>query len=1079
MAVSFKVPASPAKSVFTIDEFLGVDLTNSPANIQDNRSPNAPNMTRLVPGKVRKRMGYEKEVLFGTDVNVNWAIGTSCEERAFDIVANEWNELYKLETPSLSGTVTCYVEFDYKSEYGLYYWSESVTPDCPASPDEYSHASLSKTYTFDSPTTWGRSTVRSDYDQIIYIKNFSCMTAKNESYKWSPRPKVYVSNTANNEVFGFHKFDVSAGSNIMTDINRALGTATDKTATIATTSHTETDLYYLAEKVQDGRKIRIKVDYDYTITELGLGGVSLNIGGQHLLNFNLQVGHEEGTRYTGTFVTDPIEFAATIESRRQIIFLVSGSAVNITLSNLSVLYDMSDDYTWSAAPEDSLNYYYIEGLYNYGSTNYALYDTWSATQTSTQATTITHDVPVQSSGTLKGVSRLSFDLYTQYQTSNITRTDVCVVYYDAYSGAEKTLTIGTLPAVLNSEGSYSYLLSPPNTWQSPKGANWSDNNYITKIQIKGITTGNNTFYMQASKIKLVSALQKPNLNESIAAKLYHVGDKMFAYRKATQDYTQVATNMNPARSLSWQFGLKLFIIDGKNNYVYDYSNNVLNRVGQTNAYIPTVTISKGPTTGGTSFDALNLLQPGFIEMFINSSSTNKVFNLSFTKLDNTTCKAWVLDSNGVWQEKTEGTHFSVNRTTGVVTFVTSPGEPPVQGEDNVRIQAYKTIEGYAERIRRCTFGALFGVNGASDRLFLSGNPDMPNYDWYSGQNDPTYFPDTGYTNLGLESSAIVGYSIVNNYLATHKDDGEPSQSVFIREGDMIKKDVTTSVGTTVQVSEPAFKLINTLQGAPALTPYTFGYVETEPLFLTKSGIFALTTQDITGDKYGQSRSFYLNGELKNESNLKNAYACIYDNMYYLAVNNKVYLLDGLQATRSDRSDPYSTRQYVGYMWDNVPATIIYSDEGNLYFGTADGKICRFYSDVDSLDSYNDDGYPIDAWWETPDLDGKLFYKNKSFRYYAARLMAALATSVKMWTMKNGGWTLVKYDTATGRYFDFGNINFEKFSFSTDQTEKVVHTKIKVKKVDKARFKLENDALNEPFGIFNIALEYVESGNYKG
>ena len=448
-------------------------------------------------------------------------------------------------------------------------------------------------------------------------------------------------------------------------------------------------------------------------------------------------------------------------------------------------------------------------------------------------------------------------------------------------------------------------------------------------------------------------------------------------------------------------------------------------------------------------------------------------------MDKTTVQAWVLNSNAEWVEKIEGTDFTVNRTTGVITFTTAPGVTPIDGEDNVKILAYKTFEGYSDRVRRCTFGTLFGVNGASDRVFLSGNSDYPNYDWYSGQNDPTYFPDTGYSQLGLEISAIVGYSLVNNYLAAHKDSNEPSQSVFIREGDLITREITTSTGAKSEVSDPAFKLINTLQGSPALSPYSFGYVETEPLFLTEKGIFALTTQDITGDKYGQNRSFYLNGQLLEEPNLKNAYCCVYDNMYYLAVNNKVYLLDGLQATRTDRSDPYSTRQYVGYVWNNIPATILFEDEGHLFFGTVDGKICQFYDDVDALDSYNDDGYPIDAWWETPDLDGKLFYKNKTFRYYAARLMAAIATSVKMWAMKAGAWTLVKTDNATGRYFDFGNINFEKFSFSTDQTEKVVHTKIKVKKVDKARFKLENDALNEPFGLFNIALEYVENGNYKG
>jgi hypothetical protein len=63
--------------------------------------------------------------------------------------------------------------------------------------------------------------------------------------------------------------------------------------------------------------------------------------------------------------------------------------------------------------------------------------------------------------------------------------------------------------------------------------------------------------------------------------------------------------------------------------------------------------------------------------------------------------------------------------------------------------------------------------------------------------------------------------------------------------------------------------------------------------------------------------------------------------------------------------------------------------------------------------------------------------------------------------------------------DFGNFDFDLFTFSIDTTEKLMHTKVRVKKVDKARFKIENGELNEPFGLSDLALEYIQSGNYKG
>ena len=56
--VNFSVPKTVSKSVTTIDNFLGCDFTNSPANVDETKSPNAKYMIRDVPGKVRKCMGY-------------------------------------------------------------------------------------------------------------------------------------------------------------------------------------------------------------------------------------------------------------------------------------------------------------------------------------------------------------------------------------------------------------------------------------------------------------------------------------------------------------------------------------------------------------------------------------------------------------------------------------------------------------------------------------------------------------------------------------------------------------------------------------------------------------------------------------------------------------------------------------------------------------------------------------------------------------------------------------------------------------------------------------------------------------
>ena len=543
------------------------------------------------------------------------------------------------------------------------------------------------------------------------------------------------------------------------------------------------------------------------------------------------------------------------------------------------------------------------------------------------------------------------------------------------------------------------------------------------------------------------------------------GDEEYLIHSGTKLYkgeTALYSDMNDARSKSWQIEDNLYIVDGKALLVYD--GTTVKKVSD-DGYIPTLTIAKSPSGGGEQYEALNLLQPGFTELF-GGTETDKTFQLSFSGLDSKAVQAWLLNSSGDWVQKTEGTDFSVNRSTGAVTFTTAPGVSPVSGEDNVKITAFRTVDGYADRINKCKIGILFGVNGAADRIFLSGNPDYINYDWYCDYNNPLYWPDTGYATLGTAKSAIVGYSIINDRLAAHKDSMEDDRNVILREGDITD-------------NEPTFKIVNTLQGAGAVAPYSFAYLANEPLFLTDLGIYAITPQDITGEKYSQNRSFFLNGKLLEEPNMSEAYACVFKDLYWICLNNVAYILDGLQPIQTDKSLPYATRQYVGFYRTNLPARVMWTHDSRLYFGTSDGKVCRFFDDPVTLTSYNDNGQPIHAIWDTPDFYGNLFYKNKTFRHLDVRLASAIATSVKIWVQKRGLWSLIKEDSSTARYFSFANLVFSKLSFSPDTTPKTLPSKIKVKKVDKARFRFENDMLNEPFGLFDIALEYVENGYYKG
>lgn len=546
--------------------------------------------------------------------------------------------------------------------------------------------------------------------------------------------------------------------------------------------------------------------------------------------------------------------------------------------------------------------------------------------------------------------------------------------------------------------------------------------------------------------------------------LIHAGDKLYKLAKAsdgTWSLTAIGTMAN-ARSRSFVFDQKLYLLDGTTYKVYD--GQTLSAVAD-NATVPTIIISRRPTGGGQVYEGLNLLGKKWTESFLGTAE-DTVYQLTTKGLSSDAVTAKVLKADGTWADKTEGTDFTVNRTAGTVTFKSAPGESPIKGQDNVQITASKVREGYLDAINHCTLAAVYGVGGSTDRVFLSGNGTKPGIDWYSGFEDPAFFPDTNYTKLVRDGGTVTGYAVLSNTLATFINGASDERNVVVRSGSLDEN------------GDALFRISNTMIGQDAVAPDTFCRTDKEPLFLTDRGVYAITAEELTGEKYSQERSYYIGSALREASCREKACACIYGDFYALALDGTIYLLD-LQQKTYERNSPYSSYQYECYYWPDIPATALFLDGDALCFGTADGKLCRFAVNVDDLTSYNDDGKAIDAYWETSDFDGKIFFHVKTFTGIAVRLAAAVNTGVVVYAQVRGIWKQVFSSGAKARFFDFGYIDFSKFSFSSDRTPRTLFGKIKIKKADKARFRLQNNVLNEPFGLYAFGLQFKEpGGNYK-
>lgn len=474
-------------------------------------------------------------------------------------------------------------------------------------------------------------------------------------------------------------------------------------------------------------------------------------------------------------------------------------------------------------------------------------------------------------------------------------------------------------------------------------------------------------------------------------KIVHCDNKLY------DDGVVIFTGMSETRSQSFIYNKTLYIKDGVNYLQYDGTN-----ISEIEGYIPTTSISRKPSGGGEVYEDVNLLSDYRKNSFC-ADGESTVYFLDAKNIDNSFTP--VVTANG-----STVTGFTVDYTNGKITFNTAISAPSTDGQDNVFIKFKKTIQGYKDRINKCTILTVF-----DNRVFFAGNPDYPNMLFHCSLDNPTYCSDLDYYTEGVDDSKIKALISGNNALWVIKEPSQTNTTVFYH---------TPTIDSDYGKVYPSSH--SSISTGCVATGINFN---DDIVFFSDRGMEAING-DITTEQVLAHRSSLIDSKLLSETNYKNLILEEYEGYLLVIIDNRIYLADSRQKfTQNDHIE------YEWYYWElskNITCTQV--KNGVLYLCAEDG--------IYTLTNKNPE---IETIWTTPEDDYGYPYYQKTTNKKGATVSIT------------GEEVIVSVKT--------DNEEFEKIDKYKNQKGYIVF-KIKKKKWKNIQLKLTS---TKPIGISEITL----------
>lgn len=486
--------------------------------------------------------------------------------------------------------------------------------------------------------------------------------------------------------------------------------------------------------------------------------------------------------------------------------------------------------------------------------------------------------------------------------------------------------------------------------------------------------------------------------------LVHCGTTL--YKDVNGVREELYTGLNPKRSDAFIYNNIWYFKDGINYLKYDGET-----IGEVVGYIPTTSISRSPNGGGAIYEDVNMLTGIRKNTFVADGKSTEYY-LDAQNIDTDFQPIVLVNGESV-------TDFTVDTTKGLITFNEAPIEPLTTGQDNVTITFRRTVQGYRDRINKCTLLQVF-----DNRVFFSGNQDYPNTVWHCSLNDPSYCSDLDYYNEGLDLSPVTGMVAGNNALWVFKEPSQANTTVFYHNPTIDAEYGKVYPSTHSSISTGC------IGGAINFND--------DICFFSERGMEAING-DVTTEQVLAHRSSLVDSKLLSETNYKDMILEEWEGYLLVIIDNKVYLADS-------RGDEYSTK-YEWFVWElGKKITCTRVKDGVLYLCTNDGVYT-----LTNTNATRD----VSAYWTTP-LD------EFNYPHYMKT------------TNKRGCITDIHGSSVNIAVRTNGNEDFEDIVTHTDISSYVVN-RIKKKKWKAIQLKFSS---NEPFELYSSTIEAYVGGYLK-